>query len=97
MITQRQWNEARHRPFVDGCPILASRIIGPSDTHGDITDAVHEYLCSGVKAVWVIDPDFETVFIYRQDAEPVLLNRQQELTCEPNLPSVRVRVADLFE
>jgi Uma2 family endonuclease len=50
-----------------------------------------------VKLVWVVDPDFDTGFVYRPDAEPVSFNRQQELTCDPQLPGFRVRVAELFE
>ncbi|MCI0361412.1 MAG: Uma2 family endonuclease [Planctomycetaceae bacterium] len=82
---------------VDGVPILAVEILSPSDTHSDVTEKVQEYLDVGVALVWVIDPDFETVGVYRPDAEPAFFNKQQELTGEPHLPGFRARVADLFE
>jgi Uma2 family endonuclease len=97
LISKHQWIAARHRPFVEGCPILAVKVITPFDSHGDVVDAVQEYLVARVKIVWIVHPDFESVAVYRSDAEPVSFNRQQELTAEPHLPGFRVRVAELFE
>jgi len=97
LISSRQWAAARHRPFVEGCPILAAKIISQSDTHETVTDAVREYLDTGVSVVWVVDPDFETVSAYTRSEEPRLFSRGQELTAEPHLPGFRVRVAELFE
>ena len=85
------------RKLIEGVPVLAVEILSPSDVHSDITEKVQEYLDVGVAIVWVVDPDFETVAVYRSDAEPVSFNRQQELTAEPQLPGFRVRVAELFE
>ena len=83
--------------LVEGVPILAVEILSPSDVHADITEKVQEYLDVGVAAVWVIDPDFETVGVYRPGKEPELRNRGEELTGETYLPGFRVRVAELFE
>jgi Uma2 family endonuclease len=85
------------RRVIEGVPILTVEILSPSDTHSDVTEKVQEYLDVGVSVIWVVDPDFETVAVYRSDAEPVAFNRQQELTAEPHLPGFRVRVAELFE
>ena len=82
---------------VSGVPILAVEILSPSDTHSDVTEKVQEYLDVGVAQVWVVDPDFETVSVYRPHAEPLSFNKKQELVGEPELPRFRVRVAELFE
>jgi Uma2 family endonuclease len=82
---------------VDGVPILAVEILSPSDVHEDVTEKIQEYLDVGVAQVWLVDPDFEIVTVYRPDAEPVSFNRQQELSGEPQLSGFRVRVAELFE
>jgi Uma2 family endonuclease len=82
---------------VDGVPILAVEILSPSDVHEDVTEKIQEYLDVGVAQVWLVDPDFEIVTVYRPDAEPVSFNRQQELSGEPQLPGFRVQVAELFE
>jgi Uma2 family endonuclease len=90
-------NTPKGRKLIEGLPILAVEILSPSDVHADVTEKVQEYLNVGVAIVWVVDPDFETVAVFRADAEPVSFNRSQELAAEPYLPGFRVRVAELFE
>ena len=77
--------------------ILAVEVLSPSDKHEDVTEKVDEYLAVGVAQVWIVDPDFETVTVRCRDREPVLVARSQELSAEPALPGLRVRVAELFE
>lgn len=83
--------------IVAGVPVLAVEILSPSDTQANITGKVQEYLAVGVPLVWIVDPTFETVIVYRPDAEPAIFNNQQDLTADPHLPGFRVRVAELFE
>jgi Uma2 family endonuclease len=83
--------------IVEGVPLLAVEILSPSDTHANIAGKVREYLAVGVPLVWIVDPDFETVTVYRADAEPAIFNKQQDLTADPHLPGFRVLVAELFE
>jgi Uma2 family endonuclease len=90
-------NTPKGKRVVEGVPVLAVEILSPSDVHSDMTEKVQEYLNVGVAAVWVIDPDFEIVTVFRPDAEPVTFNRQQDLAADPYLPGFRVRVAELFE
>ena len=82
--------------FFQGVPILAVEILSPSDRQEDIDEKIEIYLESGVAMVWIMNPRFRTVTVYRPGAEPVLFNASQELTAEPILPGFRVRVADLF-
>lgn len=82
---------------VNGVPILAAEILSPSDQHSDVTEKVFEYLDAGVALVWIVDPDLETVTVCRRGAEPVMFNRDQELTAEPFLPGFRAAVAELFD
>lgn len=82
--------------LIDGAPTLAVEILSPSNTQEEVTDKVREYLESGVALVWVVDPVFQTVQVYRPDGRPALFNADQELTGEPHLPGFRVPVARLF-
>ena len=83
-------------PFIDGVPVLAVEILSPSDKQEDILDKVRDYLAAGVPLVWVLEPVFRTVCVYRPSAQPVLFNADQEIAAEPRLPGLRVRVAELF-
>lgn len=82
--------------FVDGSPLLAVEILSPDDVIGDVDEKIDEYLATGVRVVWVIDPHDRTVTIYRPDDDPELVNDSQELTGEPELPCFRVPLALLF-
>lgn len=82
--------------FYDGPPVVAVEVLSPSDTHEDISDKIHRYLAVGTKQVWVVDPDFRTVTVYRTDRNPVFYNAEQELDGAPELSGFRVNTGLLF-
>jgi Uma2 family endonuclease len=82
--------------LIDGAPTLAVEILSPSNKWEEVTEKVREYLDAGVALVWVVDPIFHTVQVYRPDAKPSFFNDGQELTGDPHLPGFRVPVAKLF-
>jgi Uma2 family endonuclease len=92
-VLRQQADETR---LVVGVPILAVEILSPHDKHEEIHEKIVEYLRTGVKLIWEVDPDFQTVRVYRQDQEPVMFNRNQTLTGDDVLPGFEVAVLDLF-
>jgi Uma2 family endonuclease len=82
--------------FFEGPPVLAVEIPSPSDTHQDVDEKVELFLESGVAIVWIVNPRFRTVTVYRPGAAPVMFSGTQELTAEPHLPGFRVPVDQLF-
>ena len=87
-----------HKPtFADGPPLLVVEIISPSDQASEIADKVELYLSAGVPRVWLLDPRFKTVIVYRPDGPPHLFHLGQTLDAEPHLPGFRVTVAEVFE
>ena len=94
---QQAANTEESSAYPEGPPILAVEILSPSDKQEEIDEKVALYLETGVFFVWVINPRFRTVCVYRPGAEPELFNVLQELTAEPNLSGLRVPVAKIFE
>jgi Uma2 family endonuclease len=86
--------EKKEKMF-DGPPILAVEILAPSDKHEDTVDTVASYLEVGT-VVWVVDPDFQTVTVFRPGNRPRAFNIDDELQADADLPGFRVRVADLL-
>jgi Uma2 family endonuclease len=82
--------------LIDGIPTLIIEILSPSDTIEDIEEKIDLYQKHRVPLIWVIDPHDRTVTIYRLDAEPELVNVNQDLSGEPQLPGFKVKVAELF-
>ena len=86
----------RRTSLIDGVPVLAVEILSPRDTQEEIDEKIEGYLQAGVHLVWVIDAHDQTVTIYRPGAAPELVNVNQELAGEPELPGFRVPAAQLF-
>ena len=82
--------------LVDGAPVLAAEVLSPSDTIENIRHRIRLLLRAGVKVVWIVDPEEETVRVRRKGVPSQTLNTTQELTAEPELPGFRVPVASLF-
>jgi Uma2 family endonuclease len=53
------------RTFVDGPVDLAVEVISPESRARDRGDKFREYAQGGVREYWIIDPDAETVDVYR--------------------------------
>lgn len=89
---------ARHpeASYFEGPPVLAVEILSPSDRQEEIDEKVALYLETGVALVWIVNPRFKTVTIFRAGADPAMVNERQELTAEPHLPGFRTAVAILF-
>src|SRR5205085_1039307 len=82
--------------FLDGVPVLVVEILSPSDKQDEINEKVKSYIAVGVKFVWIVDPTFRTITVYRGDAEPELFNATQTITGEPHLPGFTVAVREVF-
>jgi len=82
--------------LVDGVPLLAVEILSPSDKHEDIVAKIDLYLEVGVAVIWVLDPDFKTVTVYGNGAEPQLFNLNQSIAESPFLPGLNLPVKELF-
>lgn len=92
-VLESQTNEST---MVVGIPLLAVEILSPHDKQEDIHQKIVEYLRVGVRLIWVVDPDFKTVRVYRNGAEPVMFNRTQQITGEDVLPGFEILVDQFF-
>ncbi len=82
--------------LIEGPPVLAVEILSPSDRSDDVADKIYEFLETGVKMVWRVEPTLGLVTVCRPDSEPEAFNIHGYLDGEPHLPGFRVTVADIF-
>lgn len=87
----------RRAKYIEGAPRLAVMILSPSDKNADVAETVELYLNAGVDAVWVADPIFQTIAVHRSGKEPEVVNADQTIPGEPELPGFTARVRRLFE
>ncbi|MHB1422730.1 MAG: Uma2 family endonuclease [Gemmataceae bacterium] len=57
---------------------------------------ISRFIKWGVPLVWLVDPEEQTVTVYRPDGVPDVLERVDELTGSNILPDFRCRVAEFF-
>jgi len=78
-------------------PDLAIEVVSPTDKVYDVLEKVLEYLDVGTRMVWVIEPIFKTVTVYRSQSDIKLLTLNNTLTGEEVVEGFQCIVAEIFE
>ncbi len=78
-------------------PDLVIEVRSPSDRISQLSAKATEYLEAGVTVVVVIDPDTQSLAVYRENEFPIRMHNGDELTLPDVLPGLAVRVAQFFE
>lgn len=80
-----------------GPPDLAVEVASPGNRPADIHAKVADYLAAGTRLIWVVDPEAESVTVYRSLLAPLILRSTDKLDGEDVLPGFGIEVAELFE
>ena len=86
------WDEDTACPVI---PELVVEIISPSQTFGELTEKTENYLKNGIDRVWIVDPQAETVTVFRKDQNFETL-RDEQLITDSLLPKLEIAISDLF-
>ncbi|MEM6980336.1 MAG: Uma2 family endonuclease [Planctomycetota bacterium] len=82
--------------MMEGVPRLAIEIMSPSDRIEDLQDKIEAYLDLKVEMVWLVDPRFRTIQVYRSDDLPIAYNVSQTIDLSPVMADQTLAVADVF-
>ncbi|HUT90558.1 MAG TPA: Uma2 family endonuclease [Thermoguttaceae bacterium] len=82
--------------FYPGAPDLAVEVVSPGDTTGEVDEKVRAWLDAGAEMVWVVNPMWRSVTVYRSATDIKTLTENDELDGEDVVPGFRCRVADVF-
>src|SRR4051794_964600 len=82
--------EPEDTTLIAGVPVLVVEILSPSSVEEETNEKIDAYREAGVPLIWVIDPHDRTIVIYRHGRRPTLVNDEEELSGEPELPGFRV-------
>lgn len=92
----RSYNRLSPGP-VRRIPQLVVEVASPSDSWSSLIRRVEQYLTRGVPLVWVVDPEAQTVSVFRRDEHPRILSDQDELTGNGELPGLSLRISTIFQ
>ncbi len=88
--------------FIEGAPDFAAEVRSEND-YGNAAEAEMaarrvDYFAAGTRVVWDVDPQAETVTVYRASAptQAVVYRRGDAAEAEPAVPGWRIAVDDLF-
>ncbi len=85
--------EAEHCTVVPDCVV---EVFSPDDLPDDVEHKANEYLSAGVHLVWVLNPETQTILVYRPDGSMAHLSSMNELDGESVLPGFKCSVKSLF-
>ncbi len=83
--------------FLDVAPDLAVEVLSPNDTWTEVESKVAEYIQAGVRLIWIVDPDQNSITIYRPNGERSRLSATDHLSGENVLPDFSVPIAEIFK
>jgi Uma2 family endonuclease len=82
--------------FWEGPPDLAVEVVSPSDTLDEIDEKVDDYLESGTRLIWVVNPRRQTVTVCRPGQQPLLLRDADTLEGYDVVGGFACRVGEIF-
>jgi Uma2 family endonuclease len=83
-----------HGP-VEVMPDFAIEVLSPDDQPGRVAQKIAHYMQSGVRLLWVIDPQSESVTIWRRDRDPMVASGGT-LNADPVLATFSLDLDALF-
>jgi Uma2 family endonuclease len=100
-ISNEQHAKCKSAGYLDAPPEMVAEILSPRDLWSDILEKVNEYLSTGVRVVWVVDPgvvdpEVWRVLVYRSPDDVTELRAGQVLTDEELFPGFSLPISDLF-
>jgi Uma2 family endonuclease len=84
------------KTFWPGAPDLAVEVLSPSDTVEEIEEKIGDYLASGSRLVWVVNPKRRTVAVHRPLNNPVILAATELLQGEDVVPGFECAIHQIF-
>jgi Uma2 family endonuclease len=79
-----------------GAPNLAVEVVSPGDRSGEVDEKVKAWLDAGTTLVWVVNPAWKTVTVYRSATQITTLTENDELRGEDVIEGFCRRVGDIF-
>ncbi len=95
-VSNEKLREGEPVTKADFAPDLAVEVISPSDKQEYVTKKINEYLQSGVKEVWRVEPEIETVTVYKSLTNVKVFTKNDVLTTQEILPGLSLPLNEIF-
>ncbi len=78
-------------------PDLAVKVLSPGDRPGKVKTKISRWLGFGAKQVWIVDPNFRTITIYRSLTDTTTFSGDAHVEADDILPGFRVSLERIFK
>jgi Uma2 family endonuclease len=98
-IRREKWDslsQQQKERFVPFCPDFVVELRSRTDRLPFLFSKMEEYTANGVSLGWLIDPSTRRVYVYRPNAEVVVLENPETVSGEPLLPGFTLNVAEMW-
>lgn len=82
--------------FVEGAPDLAVEVRSPWDRPRAVNEKIANYLATGARLVWWIDPEARAVTVHRPSQPPITLEASAQIDGGDVLPGFSCEVRELL-
>jgi Uma2 family endonuclease len=82
--------------FWPGAPDLAVEVVSPGDTMGQLDDKVKMWLDAGSRIVWVVNPKWRNVTVYRSATDIKVLTEDDQLDGQEVIPGFQCPIRTIF-
>jgi Uma2 family endonuclease len=77
-------------------PDFAIEVLSPDDRPGRVLDRIAFFLQAGVRLIWFVDPDEETLIAYRTGEPPRTYRSPEVVSAAPVLQGFQLDLGELF-
>ena len=83
--------------WLEGAPDVVVEVVGDSQSISEMTGKALEYITSGARLVWIVDPEPQRILIFTPPDHVRMLGPHDSLDGGDVLPGFTCPVAELFE
>ncbi len=83
--------------FLPLCPDFVIELQSPTDSATYLAAKLAEYIENGAQLGWLINPQTQSVTIYRPDQEPETLSNASQISGEPAFPSLTIDLTPIWQ
>ena len=77
-------------------PVLVVEVLSPGNSGTELDEKLDEYLSAGIEMVWIVNPDKQTIRLYRGNGTMRLYRAKDVIENEAALPAFRLAVDEVF-